>query len=89
MNELIVSITFGVLGGIIRLFVSLLKSIKTKEKINYKKAWFYLIFLVTTGAFSGIVLGFNKQLSFLGGYAGMDLLDGYFKSFNAKKIKFK
>lgn len=89
MNELILSIIYGILGSIARLLVSFLKSYKSNGRINIGKFGFYTIVVLLAGAFSGIVLGSGKQLSFLGGYAGLDLLDGYYKSFKRKKIKFK
>ena len=48
-----------------------------------------MIVLIACGAFSGILFGFAKQLSFLGGYAGMDLIDGYYKHFKRKKFKIR
>ena len=51
--------------------------------------WFYSAALVFIGAFSGIVLGFGRIMSFLAGYASLDLMDGYYTAFKKKKIKFK
>ncbi len=89
MTDIFVSIGFGILGGLIRLLVSLLKSYQNSEKIKFGRLWFFFILIISVGAFSGIILGINKQLSLLGGYAGIDLIDGYFKAFKRKKIKLK
>lgn len=89
MIDLLVSILYGVLGALIRLLISLLKNYQTEGKINFKRLWFFFVLLIFVGAFSGIVLGINKQLSLLGGYAGIDLIDGYYKAFKRKKIKLK
>ena len=89
MIDLVISIWYGILGGLIRLLVSLLKNYQTSGKIEFNRLWFFFILLICVGAFSGIVLGISKQLSLLGGYAGIDLLDGYYKSFKRKKIKFR
>ncbi len=89
MSELTTAIVFGILGGTARLLVDLIKSYQLKRKINFTKFGFYVILLISFGAFSGIIFGFAKQLSFLGGYAGLDLIDGYYKHFKRKKFKIR
>ena len=79
---------FGVLGGIVRVLVTGLKSLGT-IKINKTKFLLYAVVVISIGVFSGIVLGFGKILSFLAGYAGLDLIDGYYNIFKKKAIKFK
>ncbi|MBI2672514.1 hypothetical protein HYX16_06285 [Candidatus Woesearchaeota archaeon] len=89
MSELTIAVVFGILGGVVRLLVDLIKSYQSKKKIDSKKFGFYAILVIASGAFSGILFGFAKQLSFLGGYAGMDLIDGYYKHFTRKKFKIR
>ncbi|MEK6937074.1 MAG: hypothetical protein AABW58_03305 [Nanoarchaeota archaeon] len=89
MNDLTGAILFGILGGAARLVVDLIKSWQLKRKINFRRFGFYVILIISFGAFSGIVFGFMKQLSFLGGYAGLDLIDGYYKHFKRKKFKIR
>jgi len=89
MNELLIAISYGLLGGFTRLLVGLLKSYNSKEKPKLNRIWFYILIVLSAGAFSGIVLGVSKTLSFLGGYAGIDLLDGYFKAFKRKEVRIK
>ena len=89
MNELLISIFYGLLGGFTRLLVGLLKSYHSKEKPKFERIWFYILIVLSAGAFSGIILGISKTLSFLGGYAGLDLLDGYFKAFKKKQVRIK
>lgn len=89
MNDLTTAIIYGILGGVARLVVDLIKSYQLKRKINFRRFGFYIILLIGFGAFSGIVFGFMKQLSFLGGYAGLDLIDGYYKHFRRKKFKIR
>jgi len=89
MTELTTAIVFGILGGCARLVVDIIKSYQLKTKIDFSKFGFYFILIIAFGAFSGIVFGFMKQLSFLGGYAGLDLIDGYYKHFRRKKFKIK
>mgnify|MGYP001615174654 CR=1 FL=1 len=89
MNDLTTSMIFGILGGIARLLIDLIKSYQLEKRVNFSKFGFYIILLIAFGAFSGIVFGFAKQLSFLGGYAGLDLIDGYYKHFKRKKFKIR
>ena len=42
--------------------------------------------MVATGILSGIVLSYSKALGFLGGYAGVDLMDVYYKKFMKTKV---
>ena len=46
----------------------------------------YAVVVLAVGAFSGIVLSYGKVLSFLAGYAGLDLIEGYYKVFKKRKI---
>ena len=89
MSELTTAIVYGILGGCARLVVDLIKAYQLKRKINFRRFGFYVILIISFGAFSGIVFGFMNQLSFLGGYAGLDLIDGYYKHFRRKKFKIR
>jgi len=88
MEPLLSAIGYGILGGFLRILVTLLKTFQAKQEINWNGMFVYVIVLLAVGAFSGIVLGYGTIISFLGGYAGIDLLDGYYKSFSKKKLKF-
>lgn len=89
MSELIISAGFGILGAVARVLVVSLKTIQLKKKISYSGLGIYAIVVLSVGAFSGIVLSYGKVLSFLAGYAGLDLIEGYYKVFKRKKIKFR
>ena len=89
MTDLISSIIYGITGGLARLVVDLIKTYMSKKKPNFTRLGFYIILLIAFGAFSGIIFGFAGQLSFLGGYAGLDLIDGYYKHFRRKKFKIR
>lgn len=88
MNEIIMYAGFGIIGGIVRTLVESLKGLTFKQ-FSWKGFWMYSLVVLVVGAFSGVVLGFGKILSFLAGYAGLDLIDGYYKAFMKKKIKIK
>ena len=89
MNEILLAAGFGILGAIVRIIIVSLKTLQLKKKINYQGFGIYALVILSVGAFSGIILSYGKVLSFLAGYAGLDLIDGYYKVFKRKKIKFK
>jgi hypothetical protein len=86
MNEVLLAAIFGVFGGLVRALITILKT-RQIHKINFAGVMLYLIVVLAVGAFSGIVLSFGKILSFLGGYAGLDLIEGYYKTMKSKKVK--
>ena len=77
------------MGGLVRILITSLKTIQLKKKLSFTGFGIYAIVVIAVGAFSGIILSYGKILSFLGGYAGLDLIDGYYKAFKKKQIKFK
>ncbi len=89
MNEILLAAGFGILGAIVRIIMVSLKTVQLKRKISYQGFGIYALVILSVGAFSGIILSYGKVLSFLAGYAGLDLIDGYYKVFKRKKIKFK
>ncbi len=85
-NDALMACVFGCMGGLIRSMISLLNS-KVKKKVIIWKYWM----ISTTvsgivGAFMGIVLGFGLAISFLAGYAGLDIIDGIYKTFKSQKV---
>ena len=89
MNEIWIGAGFGIMGALVRVLVVALKTTQLKQKVSYPGLSVYAAVVLSVGAFSGILLSYGKVLSFLGGYAGLDLIDGYYKIFKKKKIKFK
>ena len=88
MNELLISAGFGIIGAIVRVLIVSLQTVQLK-KISYSGFWIYTLVVLAVGAFSVIILSYGKTISFLAGYAGLDLIEGYYKVFKKKKIKFK
>lgn len=78
---------FGFFGGLVRFFVTSLKA-STQRRVSGNGLLIYFAVAVIVGAFSGVLLSFGKVLAFLAGYAGLDLLDGYYKVFRKKRMKF-
>jgi len=90
MNEILMAAGFGIMGALVRVLVSSLKAAQVKgRKISHSGFGIYAVTVLAVGAFSGIILSYGKVLSFLAGYAGLDLIDGYYKVFKKKKIRFK
>tara|TARA_Y100000310_G_scaffold153608_1_gene153019 strand:- start:4820 stop:5089 length:270 start_codon:yes stop_codon:yes gene_type:complete len=89
MNEILLAAGFGIMGALVRVLVVTLKTAQLKKKVSFQGLSVYAVVVLTVGAFSGILLSYGKILSFLAGYAGLDLIDGYYRAFRKKKIKFK
>ncbi|MBT4135924.1 hypothetical protein HOD75_01000 [archaeon] len=89
MDALFIAIGLGVIGGGVRALVGFLKQMQLKEKFDRKSLFIYVIILLVVGAFSGVVLDYGRVLSFLGGYAGIDLMEGYYKTFMKQSVKIK
>ena len=87
MTEILTAAGFGIIGALVRILITSLKALQA-SKISRQGFLIYFITVIAIGSFSGIILGYGKILSFLGGYAGLDLINGYYKSFKRKKIKF-
>lgn len=88
MNPILVAAGFGMLGALARLLIVCVKTLTLDKKITKDMMIIYGVSMISIGAFSGIVLSYGKMLSFLAGYAGIDLLNGYYKIFTQKlKIK--
>ena len=83
---ILIAAGFGILGGVVRLLVVSLKAFQFR-KISWQGLWVYAIVVLAVGAFSGILLNFGSILSFLAGYAGLDLIEGYYKTFMKTKVK--
>ena len=77
---------FGLLGGLFRFLITSLKA-SVVRKVSVKGLVLYGVIVIFVGAFSGVLLNFGKVLAFLAGYAGLDLIDGYYKVFRKKKMK--
>jgi len=87
VNEVFIYAGFGMIGGAVRVLISYMKNSGGDDKINKKVFALYTLILLIIGAFVGVVLGYSKTLSFLAGYAGIDLIDGFYKTFMKKKVK--
>lgn len=89
MNEILLAAMFGIIGAVVRVLITSLQLTQLKQKIQYSGFIVYVAVVLSVGAFSGIILSYGKVLSFLAGYAGLDLIEGYYKVFKKKKVTFK
>lgn len=86
VDGLALSALLGGVGGLTRGVIGLLKAMAMKRKILWNYYLITVIIAVVIGVFVGIVFDFDPRLSLLAGYAGTDILEGIYKSFNVQKV---
>ena len=79
----------GGVGGLTRGLVGLLKALSLKRRILWNYYAITVAIAVVIGVFVGIIFDFDTRLSLLSGYAGTDILEGIYKSFNVQKVYVK
>ena len=74
-------VSFGLLGGIIRVAVGLFKHrvLTGKEKFNTKKFWTTLSLSAIIGVFCALLTLEDYRIILLAGYAGTDMIQGLSK----------
>jgi uncharacterized membrane protein len=82
METLLPSILFGILGGLVRALVGIVKYFE-KNKKNQKIRFWYLALTLFVAALVGGVAGAiadgDWRLAIIVGYAGTDFLEGLYK----------
>jgi hypothetical protein len=86
INTLVLPATLGGVGGLTRGFIGLLKAMSLRRKILWNYYAITVVIAVIIGIFVGIVFNFDYRLSLLAGYAGTDILEGIYKSFQVSKM---
>ena len=89
ISGLVLPASLGGIGGLTRAFVGLLKALSLRRRILWT---YYLITVVVAtviGIFTGLIFNFDWRLSLLAGYAGSDILEGIYKSFQVQKVYVK
>ena len=79
----------GGIGGLTRGVVGLLKALSLRRKILWNYYIITVVVAIIIGTFIGIIFDFDPRLSLLAGYAGTDILEGIYKSFNVQKVYVK
>ncbi len=82
MSLILISILYGILGGLVRALIGLLKyygkNIKHK-KIRFGYLTFSLVVAAAVGAFAGALEHGDWRLAILSGYVWTDFLEGVYK----------
>ena len=89
VNSLLIPGTLGAIGGLTRGIVGLLKALSLRRRILWNYYVLTVIVAVIIGIFVGLVFNFDWRLSLLSGYAGTDILEGIYKSFQVQKVYVK
>jgi fluoride ion exporter CrcB/FEX len=79
----------GGVGGLTRGVIGLLKALSLRRKILWPYYAITVVIAVVIGVFVGIIFDFDPRLSLLAGYAGTDILEGIYKSFQVQKVYVK
>src|SRR3989344_4285151 len=86
MDVLVTAGLLGAVGGLTRGVVGLLKALSLRRKILWGYYLITVLIAAILGIFVGIVFNFDYRLALLAGYAGTDILEGIYKSFQVQKI---
>ncbi len=86
VKELILPAVLGGVGGLTRGIVGLLKALSLRRRIIWAYYLITVIVAAVIGIFIGIVFNYDYRLSLLAGYAGTDILEGIYKSFQVQKV---
>ena len=89
MDATVLAGLLGGVGGLTRGVVGLLKAMSLKRRILWNYFAITVAIAVIIGVFVGIIFDFDTRLSLLAGYAGTDILEGIYKSFNVQKVYVK
>lgn len=82
METLLPSILFGILGGLVRALVGIVKYFeknKKEQKIRFWYLAFSLFVAALVGGVAGAIVGGDWRLAVIAGYAGTDFLEGIYK----------
>jgi len=86
MNTLLLSALLGGIGGLTRGVVGLLKALALRRKIIWTYYALTVAIALIIGIFTGMIFNFDPRISLLAGYAGTDILEGIYKSFQVQKV---
>jgi len=86
IEQLALPAMLGAVGGLTRGFVGLLKALSLKRKILWGYYLITIIIALIIGIFTALIFNFDYRLSLLAGYAGTDILEGIYRSFQVSKV---
>lgn len=81
MANLFVAGLFGLVGGLIRALVGLLKHYRIERKTKFKLDYFVVTLIISAliGTLLSLAFSTNYLINLVVGYAGIDLLDNLLK----------
>lgn len=81
MADLFLSTLFGLVGGLIRAVVGIVKHYKINKKTKFKPIYFIITLIASAiiGALVSLSLSTNYFVNLMAGYAGIDLLENLLK----------
>ena len=88
-NAIILPALLGGVGGLTRGFIGLLKALSLRRRILWGYYAITVVVALVIGVFTGIIFSFDYRLSLLAGYAGTDIIEGIYKSFQVEKVYVK
>jgi len=86
LSSILYPALLGGIGGLTRGIVGLLKALSLRRKILWGYYAVTVLVAAIIGIFVGIIFNFDYRLSLLAGYAGTDILEGIYKSFQVQKV---
>jgi len=86
MESILLAAILGGVGGLTRGLVGLLKALSLRRRILWGYYAITVLVAVVIGIFVGIIFNFDTRLSLLAGYAGTDIIEGIYKSFQVQKV---
>ena len=86
VDTIVLAGVLGGIGGLTRGFIGLLKAMSLKRKIIWSYYSLTVFIAIVIGIFVGMIFEFDTRLSLLAGYAGTDILEGIYKTFNVQKV---
>lgn len=89
MQQILIPGALGGLGGLTRGVIGLLKALSLRRRILWGYYVITLVVAIIIGIFVGLIFNFDWRLSLLAGYAGTDIIEGIYKSFQVQKTYVK
>ena len=86
MQQIIISGLFGLMGGLIRALIGIIKNKRLKNKIKFKPSYLIITLIISAiiGMLTSTAFITNNLISLVIGYAGIDLLDNILKIIKRK-----
>ena len=87
--SLLYSALFGLVGGIARALIGILKYYRIEQKTKFRPEYFLITILVSgfIGMFASLIITSNYALSLISGYVGIDIIENLVKIYR-KKLDF-